>query len=157
MEHLFTIIRQTRKNFIQLIESASIEELNQVPAGFNNNMIWNFGHIIVSQQLLCYKLAGLELKISDQMTLEYQKGTKPERFIDKTEVEALKALMLSTVDVLESDLNAGNFVNYHGFMTTYGVALNSTADAIRFFPVHDAFHYGCASSIKKAIQTINKN
>jgi hypothetical protein len=59
--------------------------------------------------------------------------------------------MLSTIDVLESDLKAGIFVNYNGFMTSYGVALNSTADAIRFFPVHDAFHYGCASSIKKAL------
>lgn len=151
MEHLFTIIRQTRKNFIHLIESASIEELNQVPAGFNNNMIWNFGHIIVSQQLLCYKLAGLEPKISDTMTLEYQKGTKPERFIEQAEVEGLKALMLSTIDVLESDLKAGSFINYHGFMTSYGVALDSMADAIRFFPVHDAFHYGCASAIKKVI------
>jgi len=157
MEHLFTIIRQTRKNFIHLIEGASIEELNKVPAGFNNNMIWNFGHIIVSQQLLCYKLAGLEIKISDALVLEYQKGTKPERFIDQAEVEALKDLMLNTIDLLENDLEAGAFVNYHGFMTAYGVALNSTVDAIRFFPVHDAFHYGCASSIKKAIQILNKN
>jgi len=151
MEQLLKTIRQTRKNFIQLIEASSVEELNEVPAGFNNNMIWNFGHIIVSQQLLCYKLADIDPKIEIAYIQDYQKGTKPERFIGESEINTLKELMLSTVDVLEDDLWNNVFVNYHAFTTSYGVTLNSTADAVGFFPVHDAYHYGCASSIKKAI------
>ncbi|WP_316792110.1 DinB family protein [Pedobacter frigoris] len=151
MEQLLAIIRQTRKNFTQLIEASSLEELNEVPAGFNNNMIWNFGHIIVSQQLLCYKLAGIEPKIDKALISDYQKGTKPERFIEQAEIETLKNLMVSTIDVLETDLKNNIFTSYHGFMTSYGVQLNNTNDAFQFFPVHDAFHYGCASSIKKAI------
>ncbi|HKG08152.1 MAG TPA: DinB family protein [Pedobacter sp.] len=151
MEQLLTTIRQTRKNFISLIENASVEELNAVPAGFNNNMIWNFVHIMASQQLLCYKLAGLDTKLESNYIRDYQKGTKPERFIDAMELEKLKILMLSTIDILEQDLKQQVFVNYNGFTTSYGVTLNSTADAVGFFAIHDAYHYGCASSIKKAI------
>jgi len=149
--YLFTTIRQTRKNFIELIETSTIEELNEVPAGFNNNMIWNFGHIIVSQQLLCYKLAGLTPTIDPQYILSYQKGTKPEKFVEAEEIDSLKELMLSTIDDLAKDLRNNVFVNYHAFTTSYGVELNSTIEAIQFFPIHDSFHYGCASSIKKAI------
>nr|WP_068890064.1 DinB family protein [Pedobacter panaciterrae] len=149
--YIFETIRQTRKNFIKLIETSTIEELNEVPAGFNNNMIWNFGHIIVSQQLLCYKLAGLNPTVDPQYILSYQKGTKPEKFIGAEEINKLKELMLNTIDELAADLSNDVFVNYHAFTTSYGVELKSTTEAIHFFPIHDAFHYGCASSIKKAI------
>lgn len=151
MNQLLNIIKQTRKNFIQLVERSTIEELNVVPVGFNNNIIWNFGHIISSQQLLCYKLAGLPLMLKMEYISAYQKGTKPEKFVEQKEVDDLKELMLTTVDQLAEDLRNNIFVNYHAFTTDYGVRLSSTADAVQFFGVHDSFHYGCASAIKKAI------
>jgi hypothetical protein len=151
MENLLTTIKQTRKNFIQLIERSSAEELNRIPAGFNNNMIWNFGHIIASQQILCYKLAGIAPRIDQKYILDYQKGTKPEEFIDTEEINFLKGLMLGTIDELADDLKNNIFINYSSMITSYGVELKSAADAVQFFPVHDAFHYGCASSIKKAL------
>jgi hypothetical protein len=151
MENLLKTIKQTRKNFIRLIEESTAEELNRIPAGFNNNMIWNFGHIIASQQILCYKLAGIAPKIDPQYILDYQKGTKPEKFIESEEINFLKGLMLSTIDELADDLKNDVFVNYNSMVTSYGVELKNTADAVQFFPVHDAFHYGCASSIKKAL------
>jgi hypothetical protein len=151
MENLLTTIKQTRKNFIQLIEISSAEELNRIPAGFNNNMIWNFGHIIASQQILCYKLAGIAPRIDQKYILDYQKGTKPEKFIDAEEINFLKGLMLDTIDELADDLKNNIFINYSSIVTSYGVELKSTVDAVQFFPVHDAFHYGCASAIKKAL------
>jgi len=151
LENLLKTIRQTRKNFIQLIDRSTVEELNQVPAGFNNNMIWNFGHIIASQQILCYKLAGLEPRIDPSYLLAYQKGTKPERFIEVRQIDTLKELMLSTIDVLEHDLKNEVFESYNVTTTSYGVTLNNTIEAVQFFPVHDAFHYGCASSIQKVL------
>ncbi len=151
MDNLLKTIRQTRKNFIQLIERSTVEELNQVPAGFNNNIIWNFGHIIASQQILCYKLANLEPRIDSSYLLAYQKGTKPERFIEAAEINTLKELMLSTIDILENDLRNEVFESYNAMTTGYGVTLSNTAEAVQFFPVHDAFHYGYASSIQKVL------
>lgn len=151
MENLLKTIRQTRKKFIQLVERSTVEELNQVPAGFNNNMIWNFGHIIASQQILCYKLANLEPRIDSSYLLAYQKGTKPEKFIEAPEINTLRELMMSTIDTLENDLKNDIFESYNAITTGYGVTLSNTAEAVQFFPVHDAFHYGCASSIQKVL------
>jgi hypothetical protein len=151
MDQLLNIIKQTRTNFIQLLNNSTIEELNAVPSGFNNNIIWNFGHIISSQQLLCYRLAGLPMMLKKEYISQYQKGTKPEKFVELNEVHDLKELMLTTIDQLAEDLKHNIFVNYHSFTTEFGVTLNSTAEAVHFFGIHDGYHYGCAASIKKAI------
>jgi hypothetical protein len=44
----FNIIRQNREAFIRLLDGLIIEQLNEIPAGFNNNIAWNFGHMIVA-------------------------------------------------------------------------------------------------------------
>ena len=54
----------------------TIEELNKIPEGFNNNIIWNFGHVIVSQQIICYKLSNQPLKVSDEYVNKICKGHK---------------------------------------------------------------------------------
>ncbi|MBE9602467.1 DinB family protein [Pedobacter sp. MC2016-24] len=151
MDQLLNIIKQTRTNFIQLLNNSTLEELNAVPSGFNNNIIWNFGHIISSQQLLCYRLAGLPMMIKQEYILQFQKGTRPEQFVGAEEVQDLKELMLTTIDQLAEDLKQNVFVNYHAFTTEFGVRLNSTAEAVQFFGIHDGYHYGCAASIKKVI------
>lgn len=153
MEYLLNITRQTRENFIRLIETSTVEELNEIPAGFNNNIIWNFGHILSSQQGLCYKLANVEPVIEKQYILPYTKGTKPEKFVDAEEINTLKELMRSTINQLEEDLNKNKFTAYNAFMTHYGVEIKSSTEAVQFFVVHDALHYGIASAIKKVINT----
>jgi len=39
-----------------MITPFSLEQLNKIPEGFNNNLIWNIAHCVVTQQLLCYKV-----------------------------------------------------------------------------------------------------
>ncbi|ACU05615.1 DinB family protein [Pedobacter heparinus] len=151
MEYLLNITRQTRENFIRLIENSTVEELNEIPAGFNNNIIWNFAHIVASQQGLCYRLANVPLVVEKQYILPYTKGTRPEKFIGAEEINTIKELMRSTITQLEQDLDSDKFTAYHTFKTDYGVEIKSTQEAVQFFVVHDALHYGIASAIKKVI------
>lgn len=153
MEYLLNITRKTRENFIRLIETSTVEELNEIPEGFNNNIIWNFGHIVSSQQALCYLASNVETVIDKQYTLPFRKGTKPEKFVSTEEINTLKELMRSTIDQLEEDLKSNKFRTYNSFKTAYGVEITSNAEAVQFFVVHDALHYGIASAIKKVINT----
>jgi hypothetical protein len=157
MEYLLNITRKTRENFIRLIEKSTVEELNEIPEGFNNNIIWNFGHIVSSQQGLCYVLSNVDTVIDRQYMLPFRKGTKPEKFFNAEEINTLKELMRSTIDQLEEDLKSNKFSTYNAFTTDYGVEVKSNAEAVQFFVVHDALHYGIASAIKKVINTnVNK-
>jgi hypothetical protein len=59
------ILRQPRLKILNILESFSLEQLNMIPAGYNNNIIWNLGHMVAAQQGVCYKRAGVETRISD--------------------------------------------------------------------------------------------
>jgi hypothetical protein len=146
------ISRQTRNNFIQLINSLTTDQLNQIPSGMNNNIAWNFGHIIVTQQILCYTLAGLEPKMDESLVSKYRKGAKPDDYIDSTEIETLKSLASSLLDELESDLQKNIFNQYKTYTTSYGFELTSIEDAVDFFIVHESMHMGVAITLKKMLQ-----
>ncbi len=145
-------IQATRKLFLALVESLSIDELNIVPQGFNNNIIWNFGHVIVSQQILCYKLAGLPLKLDDTFVSKYSKGAKPEAFINDTELIFLKQKAVSLIEELVVDLEKGIFTSYTNYTTSFNVELNSVKDAVKFIAMHEGLHLGYAMALKRIVK-----
>ena len=151
MDKQFDVIEKTRENFLKLIEGLSIEQLNKIPEGFNNNIAWNFGHIIVSQQVLCYTRAGIASRIEESWVNKYQKGTKPESFIDAEEIEVLKKLLFSLIDDLKKDMSKNKFSGYQKVMTGFGVELASVEDAIPYFSMHDGLHLGYALALKKLV------
>ncbi|MCB0460976.1 MAG: DinB family protein, partial [Flavobacteriaceae bacterium] len=57
MEKQVEILKANRKGILSLIEGLSIMQLNKIPQGFKNNIAWNVAHLLVTQQLLCYKLS----------------------------------------------------------------------------------------------------
>jgi uncharacterized damage-inducible protein DinB len=77
----FDLIRKPRLTLLTQIESLSLEQLNTVPAGFNNNIIWNLGHMVAAQCGIWYKRAGLALPdgVTEEFFETYKPGTKPER------------------------------------------------------------------------------
>jgi hypothetical protein len=44
-----------QNNSISNASGIYFEQLNTIPEGYNNNLIWNIAHIIVVQQMLVYK------------------------------------------------------------------------------------------------------
>ena len=57
MKKQFELIKQTKNNFLKLVDNLSIDELNIIPSGFTNNIIWNLGHIIAINN--CYVISFL--------------------------------------------------------------------------------------------------
>lgn len=94
METEFKIARTSRKIFANLLDTYTPEQLNTIPEGWNNNLIWHIGHIIVSQQLLVYAGSGLAPMISKDMIALYVRGTKPERNATQEEIDEMKSSSL---------------------------------------------------------------
>lgn len=151
MQKTISILRQTRSNFIELLDGLSVEQINAIPQGYNNNIVWNFGHSLISQQSLCYVRPGFEAKISPALITKYQRGSKPENFVEADELEVLKNLCVTTINTLLEDYNAGFFANFTPFTTSYGVELSNIEDTIKFLPVHEGLHLGYAMALKRLV------
>lgn len=151
MEKAFDITLTGRKVLSQFLENYTLEQLNKIPPGFNNNLIWNIAHIIVVQQMLVYKLSGLPMMISDEMAAKYQKGTRPERDLTQEEVDEIKALLFITIDQTQQDHINKIFETYRPFANNLGFTLRNVEDAISFNYYHEAMHTGMMMSIRKFV------
>jgi hypothetical protein len=151
MTRAIETIAKPREILISLLKDLSTEQLNKIPAGFNNNIIWNLGHMIAAQQGLCYKRAGLDAVVDDNFFNQYKSGTKPERFIDASEIENVNELLFSTLEQLEKDLANTLFGNYTPLTTRYGVEVANIEQAINFLPFHEGLHIGAIMALKRLV------
>lgn len=151
MHQTFDITRISRKILAQFLQNHSLEELNKVPTGFNNNLIWNIGHIVVVQQMLVYKLSGLPMMVSDALVANYKKGAKPEAPVLQTEVDEIQSLLFETINQTKLDYNNKIFKNYTEFTTMTGFTIKNIEDALSFNYYHEAMHTGIMMSIRKFI------
>lgn len=151
MKKSVEIINKTRRYLLELTDTLSIEQLNKVPEGFNNNIIWNLGHLIAAQQGVCYMRAGAGLKVEESFFQDYKPGSRPERFISQEEAGEVKRLLISTLDQFEEDYQAGIFLNYTPWVTRYGVSIPDIDAAINFLPFHEGLHLGSILAQKRLI------
>ncbi len=151
MQHILEITRTNRRLMQKILDNYSLDQVNKVPEGFKNNLIWNIAHVVVTQQLLVYKLSGLPMMVNDEMVNTFKKGTKTEGEVSPEEVDKIKALLFSTLDQTEKDLEAGIFKNFQEYPTSTGFVLKSLEDAINFNNFHEGIHLGYVLALKKAL------
>ena len=146
-----TALRATRTNIKKQLSGLTLDQLNHIPKGFNNNLLWNAGHVVVTQQLLCYRMAGLPVAVSEELIARYRKGSKPTAYIGETEKNLILELLDKTVNLLAQDLAAHRFKNYKTYTTSYGITLQSGAEAVYFNLAHEAMHLGSMIALRKQV------
>jgi hypothetical protein len=147
----FDVSRRTRSNLLQSIEHFGDDQLNIIPKDFKNNLIWHLGHVVVSQQLLCYGLSELPLLVEQDIVEKYRRGTKPEAVVDQAEIRGIKEMMFNLIDLTESDYQTGKFIHFNAYQSLYGLTLTNIDDAITFNNLHEALHLGYVLSIRKLL------
>jgi len=153
MQLTFDVFKKTRGFFKQYLERYSLEELNEIPEGFNNNIIWNIVHSVVTEQLLVYKLSGLQPNVSDALITSYKKGSSPEKPVTKEELETIKGLLFSTIEQTEIDYKKGLFKTYNDYtLSTTGNTLTNVSQAIQFALFHEGLHYGYIMALERALK-----
>lgn len=151
MDWAFDIAIKNRKLLESFIENYTLEELNKVPKGFNNNIIWNIAHTIVTQQLLVYNLSGLPMLLSEEMVAAYRKGTKTERDLSQDEVNLVKGLLFSTIEKTKEDYNNKIFQSYTEYTVSTKSTLSNVEEAIDFNNFHEGIHFGYILALRKSL------
>jgi hypothetical protein len=151
MTTIIQVLKNPRLYILEILKDFSIEQLNKIPEGHNNNIAWNLGHMAATQQTLCYLRSGIPFVLEEDFINTYKSGTKPEKFINEGEFERIKDHLLSPLDQFEQDLKADLFKNLTPFVTRYGVPINNIDDAAAFLPFHEGLHIGYVMSMRKLV------
>jgi len=151
MENLLSIQLHNRKIFHYYLKQYSLEQLNKIPEGFNNNILWNIAHTMVTHQLLFYKNTGNQLQIPTEWVALFAKGSRPERDMTAQEVKAIDAALFSTYEQFEKDLANGLFKSFSPYTTSTNMVLDSVATTQSFVLFHDGIHLGSVLALAKLV------
>ena len=151
MNSVFETQKTIREVLLKILDNYSLEQLNKIPQGFNNNIIWNAAHCVAVQQALVYKLSGLHTMVSPEFLLKYAKGAKPEGDVSQDEVDEIKTLLSTTLHQTQKDYNDHVFVNFHEYTTSLGNTLREINGALEFNNYHEGIHTGVIMSIRKFV------
>jgi hypothetical protein len=151
MNWTFDICLKNRNILEGFLNQFSLDELNKVPDGFSNNLIWNIAHVVVTQQLLVYGNSQLPMLVSDEMVAKYRKGTKAEQKATQEEVNEIKALLFSTLEKTQDDYYNGLFKNYTEYTVSTKSTLTNVEQALEFNNFHEGIHLGYILALKKSI------
>lgn len=150
-ESIFRTWETSRKLYTEYLDKYSVEQLNKIPAGFNNNLIWNIGHVVVAQQSLIYRLSNVEMHISDDLFNLYKPGSRPTEHTSQEEVNELRGFLSSLIEKTKADFNAGRFVTFNERMTGTGFLLTTLQDAFEFNNYHEGMHLGVMMGLRKFV------
>ncbi|WP_073117928.1 DinB family protein [Wenyingzhuangia marina] len=146
------VLIKGRALMLKLIGDYSLEQINKTPEGFNNNIGWNVAHLVVTQQLLCYKFSGLKTALSDEMIGRYVKGTAPNGcVINQQEWDLILKLFTELPEKLLTDYNNNLFKSYSEYTTSVNVTLDSVEKAIDFNNYHEGIHLGVVLALRKLV------
>jgi hypothetical protein len=151
MQQTFELNRTCRKLIAPFLEDYTLEELNTSPDGFRNTLFWNIAHVVVTQQILIYKLSGLPMFISDELIDKYKKGSTPEEPATQKEVDEIKALLFDLIDQTQADYGSGIFTHFTEYPTSSGFVLKNVSDALAYNNFHEGVHLGIIMSMKKVL------
>lgn len=131
----------------KFLSQYNYEQLTRIPDGFSNSILWNFGHIVVSQHLL----SNGKLKISRDLISKYKRGSSGKENITKEQFDGFISQSNDLVEDLIEDYQELKKNQFNSFITGLQNELNSIDDAIEFNNTHEGIHLGIMMSIAKQI------
>lgn len=146
------ILTTTRRLLQNATADLTPEALIRIPEGFNNNVLWNVGHVVVTQQLLCYKLSGMPMGIDDPTVEMFCKGSSPKDWTTTPDMASLIGPLHDLVETTRRDYAAGRFGGYDTYTTSTGYTLVSIEDAIAFNNLHEGIHLGYVLALRRAVR-----
>jgi len=154
MEKLIFNHMETVRGMTELLLQQIPEDIaNEVPNGFNNNIRWNFGHIVFVQEKLVIERLGEEPKIPKDFVSCFGGGTKPTDWVDTppTFSEIFTTMTEQKTRIKEILFGRLNEPLLNPFKTKTGFSFNTAGEILLFSIYHEALH---VETIKRMYQIL---
>lgn len=158
MESLFQTALAFRQHLVTQIEKMDEDLFNVIPEGHNNNIRWHLAHLVVTQPLLTYKLAGMEIPhLSSEFIDSARKGSNPEDFSLNEDFSTahLCELLVEMVKQTQRDLDELSKAEFTPYETSIGFVIKDVESALSFSNIHDGIHMGNIYTMRKLLVEMN--
>jgi len=150
--HYLESMKQLNKRFQDLVLFHNDKSF-LIPKGYNNSVFLNYAHALVIQDLLIYRMSGLDTHLSDEVMLAFKNGSVPDgkvdfEFRDFIFDESKRMFDCMARDISDVSFFSG-FQSYH--LSLFDYDLKSIEDAFEFNKIHFSLHWGYAMAMSKGL------
>ena len=149
--HSIDMFLQDRQLIRQALAGLSEEAYFNIPQGFDNNIAWNLGHIIVTQQALHYRLSGQPTLTNKEDVAMFKTGSSPADWTSRPDIGRLLELLVEAGPKLQDDYAAGLFATFRPYTTFTGITLRTIEDALAFNNFHEGLHLGTILALRNFV------
>lgn len=136
------LIENKRKKLLSLTNALTVQQYNTVPKGFNNNIIWNMGHLLAVSERVLYDESGRASQVHKIPLDGFKRGTKPREQIGEYDISYIRDLLLQSLVFLQGNGTEASENELSAFKTN--------PRAMEFLLFHEDYHY---NRIKALMET----
>ncbi|MBI5092066.1 MAG: DinB family protein [Candidatus Hydrogenedentes bacterium] len=140
---------------VETTKSLTKDQLLKVPDHFNNNVLWNLGHLLYYQCNFFYGLTQQPFPLPAGCEEQYKElfadGTSPKTWKSQPDVAAVQAQFASLTETVLADAAAGKFDGFKTVELFPGMTLHNANETAAFHAVHLGMHIGAIGALKKLI------
>jgi hypothetical protein len=151
VNYLFKQLRFVRGQTLKQINGMSEEETCTVPRGFNNNILWNLGHILLVHEKFSFALTNEKMELPKHIAEMFAPGTKPENWGTQVpRLDEIVHLLSKQIDRIEQILEHRLEDNLEQpFVTSAGLELSSVKESLSFCLYHEGMHFATLKALKQ--------
>ena len=138
---------RTRQNLSKALKDVSPKLFEIVPEGFNNNIHWQVGHILVTAELFLFNGQN---NLPASYTDAFKSGSKPGNWTDEV-LPSVEAML----ELLDKQLERINDLPKEAFTKPLAepfIGNKTTGELAAFGAFHEAMHLGQIQSLKRLVK-----
>ena len=150
-EFLFNQLKVVRTNTINAVKELSESQAGAIPEGFNNNILWNLGHVYLVQEKFAFGFIPEPMHMPEAFTELFGRETKPSEWKVQppTLTELIKLLEDQTGRIEESLINRLDEVVGNPFTMPSGLTLKTIGEFLIFSMYHEGMHVQTIRMLKR--------
>ncbi|MEO6851506.1 MAG: DinB family protein [Mucilaginibacter sp.] len=145
-------LEEDRMLLLERTKDLTVDQYNIVPPGFNNNIIWNMGHLLVVSESLLYENSPYQRPEHEFLTSNFQRGSRPDNIIKEDDILLIRHSLQQTSQFYKKFTGIDSQGDKIVSVSDSGLTLISI-EVMQFLLFHENMHY---RTIARLLEIVRK-
>ena len=139
MQQYLKELKERRMRLLAMTEPLTVKEYNLIPFGFNNNIIWNMGHMLLVSEKFLYRNTTYDTPVHAFETALFTKCSKPEQAVNDYGISLIRQALAETIPVFETKCLAKK--DTENITDTHLLYSSVSEASLQFVIFHENMHF----------------